>query len=85
MFSKILHSKGFLKSVLYLSIAFIVVYNLVDIGIKFNFDISLYIEQRFAKDNLLRFFVANIGSGFVYGFIVSFFKFKGKLKNTEEN
>ena len=44
MFSKILHSKGFLKSVLYLSIAFIVVYNLVDIGIKFNFDISLYIE-----------------------------------------
>lgn len=83
MLSKILHTKGFLKSVLYLAIAFIAVYNLVDIGIKFNFDVSLYIQERFASDNLLRFFVANIGSGFVYGFIISYFKFRGKVKKDE--
>lgn len=83
MLRKIIHTKGFGKSVLYLSIAFIVVYNLVDIGIKFNFDISLYFQERFASDNLMRFFVANIGSGFVYGFIISYFKFRGKVKNDE--
>lgn len=81
MLNTILHTQGFLKSVLYLAIAFIIVYNLVDIGIKFNFDISLYIQERFASDNLLRFFVANIGSGFVYGFIISYFKFRNKVKN----
>lgn len=83
MLNKIIHTQGFLKSVLYLAIAFIIVYNLVDIGFKFNFDVALYIEERFAKDNLLRFFVANIGSGFVYGFIISYFKFRGKVKNNE--
>lgn len=83
MLNKIVHTQGFLKSVLYLAIAFIIVYNLVDIGFKFNFDVALYIEERFAKDNLLRFFVANIGSGFVYGFIISYFKFRGKVKNNE--
>ena len=80
MIAKIIHARGFGKSVLYLSLAFIVVYNLVDIGLKFDFDISLYIKDRFASDNLLRFFIANIGSGFVYGFIISYFKFRGKLK-----
>lgn len=84
MFSKILHTKGFFKSVLYLSLAFIVIYNLADIFIKFDFDFSLYLKERFAKDNLLRFFVANIGSGFVYGFIVSFFKFRDKVQKQEK-
>lgn len=84
MFSKILHTKGFFKSVLYLSLAFIVIYNLADIFLKFDFDFSLYLQERFAKDNLLRFFVANIGSGFVYGFIVSFFKFREKVQKQEK-
>ncbi len=84
MFTKIVTTKGFGKSVLVLSLAFIVIYNLVDVGMKYEFDFSLYVEDRFAKENLLRFFSANIGSGFVYGFIVSFFKFRGKVKNETE-
>ncbi|MCH8534870.1 MAG: hypothetical protein LAT51_07375 [Flavobacteriaceae bacterium] len=80
MFSKVIHTPGFLKSVASLAIAFIVIYNLVDLGIGYKFDLSLFIEKRFASDNLLRFFVANIGSGFVYGFIVTFFKFRSKIK-----
>lgn len=83
MFTKILYAKGFLKSVFYLSIAFIVIYNLVDIGVKFDFDLSLYIQERLAADNLLRFFTANIGSGLVYGFIISYFKFRSKVKKDE--
>lgn len=84
MLNKILFAKGFFKSVLYLAIAFIIIYNLVDVIIKFDFDFSLYLKERFAKDNLLRFFAANIGSGFVYGFIVSFFKFRSKLLKEEK-
>lgn len=84
MFTKILYAKGFIKSVSYLAIAFILIYNIVDIIVKFEFDFLLYVNQRFAKDNLIRFFLANVGSGFVYGFIVSYFKFKKKLKKEEE-
>lgn len=83
MFNKVLFAKGFLKSVLYLAVAFILIYNLVDVIIKFDFDFSLYLKGRLAKDNLLRFFVANIGSGFIYGFIVSYFKFKSKLSKQD--
>lgn len=83
MFSKVIHTSGFFKSVASLAIAFIVIYNLVDLGIGYNFDLSLFIEKRFASDNLLRFFVANIGSGFVYGFIVTFFKFRSKIKQNQ--
>lgn len=80
MFSKVIHSKGFKQSVLYLSIAFIIIYNIADIAIKFDFDVSLYFQERFAKGNLLRFFVANIGSGIAYGLIISYFKFRSKIK-----
>lgn len=80
MFSKVISTPGFWKSVSYLALAFIVIYNLVDIGMGYNFDFNLYAENRFQTDNLPRFFIANIGSGFVYGFIVTFFKFRSKIK-----
>lgn len=83
MFSKIVNTPGFWKSVFYLALAFIVIYNLVDIGMGYSFDLSLYAEKRFQRSNLLRFFVANIGSGFVYGFIVTFFKFRSKIKQNK--
>ncbi len=83
MFSKIINTSGFWKSVFYLALAFIVIYNLVDIGMGYSFDLGLYAENRFQTSNLPRFFVANIGSGFVYGFIVTFFKFRSKIKQNQ--
>jgi hypothetical protein len=83
MFLKVIYTQGFAKSVFYLSIGFIFIYNLVDIGWKFDFDFPLYLQKRFASDNLLRFFVANIGSGLVYGFIITYFKFSAKVKKEQ--
>jgi len=59
---------------------FIIIYNLADFWMVFDFDAKVYVEERFAADQLLRFAFANIFSGFVYGFIVSFFKFRSRIK-----
>ncbi|MGM0636410.1 MAG: hypothetical protein ACQESK_10125 [Bacteroidota bacterium] len=80
MFNKVINTPGFWKSVFGLALAFILVYNLVDIFMKFDFSFADYAEYRFAPDNLTRFFIANIGSGIVYGFVVTFFKFRSKIK-----
>lgn len=81
MFSKVICYKGFWKSVSFLTIMFIIIYNLVDWGFSLEFDFNAFINQRLASENLLRFIFANILSGFVYGFIVSFFKFRNRIKN----
>ena len=83
MFQKVISAKGFWRSVITLALGFIVIYNLIDMWFGYDFDFSLFVEKRFSKDNLLRFFVANIMSGFVYGFVVTFLKFRGKIKKNE--
>lgn len=80
MFTRVISHKGFWKSVTFLSIMFIIIYNLVDWGLAFDFDFKAFIENRFHIDKLLKFIFANILSGFVYGFIISFFKFRKKIK-----
>lgn len=83
MFQKVITTKGFWRSVVVLAIGFIFIYNIVDAWMGFDFDWSLYAENRLSKDNLLRFFVANIMSGFVYGFVVTYLKFRGQIKKKE--
>ena len=80
MFSKVISHKGFWRSVTFLSAMFIIIYNFVDLWMVFEFKFQAYTNERFAVDKLLRFAFANILSGFVYGFIVSYFKFKNKIK-----
>jgi len=80
MFSKIISYPGFWKSVVFLAVMFIIIYNIADVFMAYGGSFSEYINGRFAAENLLRFFSANIASGFVYGFIISFFKFRSKLK-----
>ncbi|WP_127844816.1 hypothetical protein [Psychroflexus aestuariivivens] len=84
MFQKVISSNGFWKSVISLAIGFILIYNLVDVWFSFDFEFGLWAEERLAEDYLLRFFVANIMSGFVYGFVVTFLKFRGKIKKGEK-
>jgi hypothetical protein len=83
MFQKVITANGFWQSVVVLAFGFIFIYNIVDVWMAYDFDWALYAENRFAKDNLLRFFVANILSGFVYGFVVTFLKFRGKIKTKD--
>ncbi len=83
MFTKVICHVGFWKSVTFLSIMFILIYNLVDWGLAFDFNFQAFIENRFDPDKLLKFIFANILSGFVYGFIISFFKFRKKIKSQD--
>ena len=79
-FTKVICADGFWVDVLKLAAIFIFIYNVVDIWLNYSFDMALYAEAKFQSGKLLRFFVANILSGFVYGFIVSFFKFRNRIK-----
>ena len=81
MFTKIISAKGFWVDVVKLAAVFILIYNVVDLWLNYSFDLALYADTKFQTDKLLRFFVANILSGFVYGFVVSFFKFRKRIKN----
>lgn len=85
MFTKVISHKGFWRSVTFLSVMFIIVYNLVDWGMAFDFNIQAFFEERFNTDKLLQFIFANILSGFVYGFIISFFKFRNRLKKSSQS
>jgi hypothetical protein len=79
-FSKVICASGFWIDVIKLAAIFIAIYNTVDIWFNYGFDFELYASAKFSADKILRFFVANILSGFVYGFIVSFFKFRNRIK-----
>lgn len=85
MFTKIICYKGFWPSVVFLSVMFIIIYNLADWGMVFDFDFQAYIDERFDAEHLLRFLFANVLSGLVYGFIISFFKFRAKIKKQDQN
>ena len=85
MFTKVICYKGFWPSVVFLSIMFIIIYNIADWGMAFNFDFQAYIDERFDSDKLLRFLFANVLSGLVYGFIISFFKFRSRVKKQYQN
>ena len=84
MFTKVICHKGFWPSVVFLSALFVIIYNLADAGMAFDFKFQDYIDERLASENILRFLTANVFSGFVYGFIVSFFKFRSKIKKNDE-
>lgn len=83
MFQRVISAKGFWRSVIVLAIGFIFIYNIVDVWFAYDFNWGLYIENRLSEDNLLRFFVANILSGFVYGFVVTYLKFRGNIKKSD--
>ena len=79
-YKTILKSKAYWKSVIGLAIGFIVIYALI--RIIFNgFDYSFLLET--ARENPIRFIVANIVSGVIYGIIVAYFQFNKKLKDLE--
>ena len=83
-FKEVISVKGFWKSVFYLAIAFIVIYNLINIGFSYGFNFDAFAEEKFAGTGLVRFIVANLISGFIYGFIVVFLQFRGKLKREQK-
>lgn len=83
-FKRIIKTEGFWKSVIFLGILFALVYDVIILWFDFGFDVSAYVEVYFSGlSRIVRFLIANIIGGFIYGFIITFFKFKAKLKEQE--
>ena len=79
MFQKIISTQGFWKSVMSLGLAFALLFVLIKWAIE-GFD-SAYFSS---LQNPVFFVLGLLVGGFIYGFLVTFGKFRGKLKKEEE-
>lgn len=77
MFKKVVNTKGFWKSVVSLAIAFAVLFALIKWAIE-GFALAYFTER-----NPLVFFFTLLFAGFIYGFFVTFGKFRAKIKENE--
>ena len=78
MFQKVINSKGFWQSVLALGVSFCIIFVLIKWAIE-QFRMAFFSELQ----NPILFIVGLVVGGFLYGFIVTFGKFKTKLKEIE--
>lgn len=77
MFKKVINTNGFWKSVFSLAVAFALLFTLIKWAIE-GFEIA-YFTERDPVMFILTLFLA----GFVYGFFVTFGKFRTKLKQND--
>ncbi|KJJ39982.1 hypothetical protein [Aequorivita vladivostokensis] len=78
MFKRVINTKGFWKSVLSLAIAFALLFALIKWAIE-GFEIAYFTER-----DPVMFMLTLLLAGFVYGFFVTFGKFRAKLKEKEK-
>lgn len=74
MFKEVIGTKGFWKSVFSLALAFAIIFALIKWAIE-GFDLS-YFDER----NPIVFILTLMLAGFIYGFFVTFGKFRSKVK-----
>jgi hypothetical protein len=79
MFKKVINYDGFWRSVVSLAIAFALVFIFI------KWAISGFESAFFSQGDPVRFFAGIALAGFVYGFFVTFGKFRAKIKNQERN
>jgi divalent metal cation (Fe/Co/Zn/Cd) transporter len=77
MFKRVINTKGFWKSVFSLAIAFAILFALIKWAIE-GFELAYFTER-----NPTTFIITLIVAGFIYGFFVTFGKFRSKLKENE--
>jgi hypothetical protein len=76
MFKKVVTHKNFWKSVLYLSVPFMVIFFLLNWGFT-GFELTYF-------DTILRRVLALFVGGLIYGFTMTYIKFWTKLKEKEQ-
>lgn len=77
MFKKVINTKGFWKSVISLALSFAILFALIKWAIE-GFELAYFTNR-----NPLMFILTLLGAGLVYGFFVTFGKFRAKLKEKE--
>ena len=79
MFKRIISTQGFWKSVVSLGVAFSLIFVIIKWGLE-SFNKSYFSTIQ----NPTSFMMGLLIGGFIYGFIVTYGKFRGKLKKNEE-
>ncbi|AVR45505.1 hypothetical protein C7S20_09615 [Christiangramia fulva] len=78
-----LKMKAFWKSVLWLGLAFILIYNFITMMFDYGgFHFAQFFQDRTENGNWLRFVLAQLMGGFLYGFILAFGQFHVKQKKS---
>ncbi len=74
-FKKIISTKNFWTSVLIFAGIFVVLYNIIRVILEFDFNFGAYFSFHFEPDHLFNFILSNLIGGFIYGFVVVYFKY----------
>jgi len=80
-FKSIISQRSFWKSVFWLGLSFLVLYNVITIFFEYGeFNFTQFFEERTGDGKLVRFILGQLIASFFYGFILSFGQFRGKEK-----
>lgn len=80
-FKSIVSKRAFWKSVFWLGLSFLILYNVITIFFEYDeFDFVRFFEERTDDGKLIRFIIGQLLAAFLYGFILAFGQFRGKEK-----
>lgn len=80
-FKSIVSQRSFWKSVFWLGLSFLVLYNVITMLFEYGeFAFVTFFEERTADGKLVRFIIGQLLAAFLYGFILAFGQFRGKQK-----
>lgn len=81
LFKSIVSQKAFWKSVFWLGLSFLILYNVISMLFEYGgFEFTRFFEERTANGKLIRFIIGQFLAAFLYGFILAFGQFRGKQK-----
>lgn len=80
-FKSIVNKTAFWKSVFWLGLSFLVLYNVITIFFEYGeFAFAAFFKERTADGKLIRFVIGQLLAAFAYGFILAFGQFQNKEK-----
>ena len=85
-FKEMVSQRAFWKSVLFLGLGFLIVYDIVSMLFEYGgFHFKAFFTERTEGGKLFRFIAGQLLAAFAYGFIISFGQFRSKQKKDAEN
>ncbi len=80
-FKSIISQRSFWKSVFWLGLSFLILYNLISMLFEYGgFEFEKFIEERTSNGRIIRFIIGQLLAAFLYGFILSFGQFRVNQK-----
>ncbi|WP_300441220.1 hypothetical protein [Christiangramia sp.] len=80
-FKSIISQRSFWKSVVWLGLSFLVLYNVITIFFEYGeFAFTTFFEERTADGKWIRFIIGQLLAAFLYGFILAFGQFQTRQK-----